>query len=261
MNLAIEEEFIDEAQVTEMDGKLTELVSRLKEASGKNLESVILYGSAARGDFRPGASDLNILCSVTVINLSELQRLAPVVSWWTREMNEPAPLFFLTEELRRSTDVFAIESLDIKRSHRVLFGKDVVADLEVPMNLHRVEVEHELRQLLLKLRQHVLHAGHNEMEFNAVMKRTISSAVILLRHTLLAFGEEPPLATTELFSRIEAATGAEASAFAEVYGYRETGALHEDPFKAYDGYMRALEKVIIALDGMVPKREWRRTGQ
>lgn len=244
-----------------MEGKLTELVSRLKEASGKNLESVILYGSAARGDFRPGTSDLNILCAVTTINLSELQRLAPVVSWWTREMNEPSPLFFLTEELRRSTDVFAIESLDIKRSHRVLFGKDVVADLEVPMNLHRVEVEHELRQLLLKLRQHVLHAGRNEMEFNAVMKRTISSAVTLLRHTLLAFGEEPPLATTELFSRIETATGADASAFAEPYSYRETGALREDPFKAYDNYMRALEKVIIALDSMVPKREWQRTGQ
>jgi hypothetical protein len=249
------------ARVITMENKLTELVSRLKEACGKNLESVILYGSAARGDFRPGASDLNILCAVTVIDLSELQRLAPVVTWWTQEMHEPAPLFFLTEELRRSTDVFAIESLDIKRSHRVLFGKDVVADLEIPMNLHRVEVEHELRQLLLKLRQHVLHAGRNEMEFSTVLKRTISGAVTLLRHTLLAFGEEPPQDTTELFGRIEATTGAGAAAFAEVYAYRDTGAPHEDPFKAYDGYMRALEKVIVALDGMVPKREWRRTGQ
>jgi hypothetical protein len=241
-----------------METKLTELVGRLKEASGKNLESVILYGSAARGDFRPGASDLNILCALTVIDLDELQRLTPVVHWWTREMNEPAPLFFLTEELRTSTDVFAIESLDIKRSHRVLFGKDVVADLEVPMNLHRVEVEHELRQLLLKLRQHVLHVGRNELEFNAVMKRTISSAITLLRHTLLAFGEEPSPATAAIFSRIEALTGASASAFAEVQVYRETGAWHEDPFKAYDDYMRALEKVIVALDKIVPKREWQR---
>jgi len=32
-----------------------------------------------------------------------------------------------------------------KKSHRVLFGRDPVADLEIPMNLHRVEVEHELR--------------------------------------------------------------------------------------------------------------------
>jgi hypothetical protein len=46
-----------------------------------------------------------------------------------------------------------------------------------------------------------------------------------------------------------------------VNAYRDTGTQHEDPFKAYDGYMRALEKVIVALDGMVPKREWQRTGQ
>ena len=38
------------------------------------------------------------------------------------------------------------------------------------MNLHRVEVEHDLRQLLLKLRQHVLHAGRNEMEFTHAEK-------------------------------------------------------------------------------------------
>jgi len=43
-----------------MEGKLTELVSRLKEAAGKNLESVVLYGSAARSDFHPGISDLNV---------------------------------------------------------------------------------------------------------------------------------------------------------------------------------------------------------
>ena len=96
---------------------------------------------------------------------------------------------------------------------------------------------------------------------NTVMKRTISSAVTLLRHTLLAFGEEPPQDTTELFRRIEATTQADAAAFAEVHAYRDAAARHEDPFKAYDGYMRALEKVIVALDGMVPKREWQRTGQ
>ena len=117
-------------------------------------------------------------------------------------MKEPAPLFFLTEELRRSTDVFAIESLDIKKFHRVLFGKDPVADLHVPMNLHRVEIEHELRLLLLKLRQHVLLAGHNEMELGTVLRKSISSARTLLRHTLLAFGEEPPAEATDIFARI-----------------------------------------------------------
>jgi len=241
-----------------METKLTELVGRLKEAAGKNLESVILYGSAARGEFHPGSSDLNVLCTLVRIDVDEMQRLAPPVAWWKTEMKEPAPLFFLTEELQQSTDVFAIESLDVKWSHRVLFGKDVVADLEIPMNLHRVEVEHELRLLLLRLRQHILHVGRNELELLAVLKRSISSAVTLLRHTLLAYGEEPPLGAKKIFARIEDVTGARAAAFARIYDYHESGAPQGDSFENYDAYMHALEKVIVALDGMAPKREWQR---
>src|SRR3974390_3247344 len=163
-----------------MDRKLNELVHRLKEAAGKNLESVVLYGSAATGSYRPGSSDLNVLCTLVTMDVHELQLLAPVVRWWTRDEKEPPPLFFLPEELARSTDVFAIESLDIKRAHRVLFGKDPVANLEVPMNLHRVEVERDLRMTLLRLRQHLLHAGRNEMEATAGLKRTISGVLTLL---------------------------------------------------------------------------------
>ena len=243
-----------------MEGKLTELVSRLKEAAGKNLESVVLYGSAARSDFHPGISDLNVLCTLVSMDLGELQLLSPVVRWWTHEMKEPAPVFFLTEELRRSTDVFAIESLDMKKSRRVLFGKDPVADLEIPMNLHRVELEHELRLLLLKLRQHVLHTGRNELEMTAVLKKTISGTKALLRHTLLAFGEEPPAAANELFARIEQLTGANAETFAAIYEQRESRVWKKDPAMLYDGYMRALEKVVNTLDTMVPKKQWQRMG-
>ena len=243
-----------------MEAKLTELVSRLKEAAGKNLEAVILYGSAARGEFRPGASDLNVLCTLVRIDANEMQRLAPAVNWWVHEMKEPAPLFFLTEELQRSTDVFAIESLDVKRSHRVLFGRDVTANLHVPMNLHRVEVEHELRLLLLRLRQHLLHAGKSELELLTALKRSISSAVTLLRHTLLAFEQEPPQGATEIFARIEELTGAKAEAFSRIYSHRETGVIEGDALAAYDAYMHALEKVITTLDGKVPKREWQRAG-
>jgi predicted nucleotidyltransferase len=241
-----------------MEGKLNELVSRMKEAAGKNLESVVLYGSGARGDYRPGTSDLNILCTMVTINLDELQRVAPVVAWWTKELKETAPLFFQTEELRRSTDVFAIESLDVKRAHRVLYGPDVVADLEIPMNLHRVEVEHELRLLLLRLRQHIVHVGRSELELLQALKHSISGAVALLRHTLIAMDEEPPLEPAKLFERIEAATGASAQAFQRIYNYRDKSATDDDLHAAYNDYMRAVEKVIVILDGVVPKKEWQR---
>jgi hypothetical protein len=243
-----------------METKLAELVSRLKEAAGKNLESVVLYGSAASGTYRPGTSDINVLCTLVNINVHELQLLAPVVHWWTHGEKEPPPLFFLTEELHRSTDVFAIESLDLKRAHRVLFGKDPVAELQIPMNLHRLQVERDLRLLLLRLRQHVLLAGKSELEFTATLKKTASGAITLLRHTLLACGEEPPAEPPALFERIAAMTGAEAEAFQTVYDHHE-GRGPKDSFKAYDHYIHALEKVVNGMDRLVPKKEWQRVAQ
>ena len=251
----------DQAWVAKMDTKLVELVNRLKEAVGKNLESVVLYGSAATGAYRPGTSDLNILCTLVTIDVHELQLLTPVVHWWMREEKEPAPLFFLTEELHRSTDVFAIESLDVKRAHRVLYGPDPVASLDVPMNLHRVQVERDLRLLLLRLRQHVLLAGKNELEYTTILKRTDSSALTLLRHVLIAFDEEPPAEPASLFERIAALTGADAAAFQDVHDFHEGHKLPKDAFTSYDAYIRALNKVVIALDSLVPKKQWQRIAQ
>ncbi len=78
------------------------------------------------------------------------------------------------DELRESADVFAIELLDIQRSHKTLFGQDVVTAIDVPMNLHRIEVEHELRTTLLRLRHHLLLSPDNEDELRAVLAKSIT---------------------------------------------------------------------------------------
>ena len=203
------------------DAKLSELVNRLKELAGANLHSVVLYGSAARGDFHEQRSDLNVL--------------APAVQWWINEQHEPAPLFFTEEELRRSSDVFAIEILDIRDAHRVLHGKDPVAAINIPMNLHRVELEHELRTTLVKLRQHFLLASGNSHELSAVLAKSTSSV-----------------------ARTAAIAGVDASAFAAAFQLRETGETGADIVAVYGAYLQAIEKVIVALDQLIPKHEWQR---
>jgi len=42
--------------------KMNDFVSRLGEAAGANLESVILFGSAAAGDYHPEFSNVNLFC-------------------------------------------------------------------------------------------------------------------------------------------------------------------------------------------------------
>jgi hypothetical protein len=241
---------------------LKNLVERLHEAAKENLESIILYGSAARGDFHEAHSDLNVLCVLRSLRASELERVSVVVKWWTSVQHQPAPLFLSAEELRQSADVFAIEILDMQQSHRVLYGADVVASISVPMNLHRVQVEHELRTLLLKLRQHLLRDAGNQDELGAVLAKSFSSTLTLLRHTLIAFEERPPSVLNELFARIAALTGAGAPAFEAVRRLREAKGLDKGAvLPTYDGYLGALEKVTTALDHHLPKRQWQRGGK
>jgi predicted nucleotidyltransferase len=241
---------------------LKNLVERLHEAARDNLESILLYGSAARGDFHEAHSDLNVLCILRSMRAPELARVSGVVKWWTSVQHQPAPLFFTSEELRRSADVFAIELLDMQQSHRVLYGSDTVAGITVPMNLHRVQVEHELRTLLLKLRQHFLREAGNPQELGTVLAKSISSTLTLLRHTLIAFQEKPPTAVGDVFVRIAALTTANASAFEGVWRLREAKTLDKEVvLPMYDAYLAALEKVIAALDHHLPKQQWQRTGK
>jgi hypothetical protein len=243
------------------EAKLTDLVSRMKEYAADNLESIILYGSAARGDHKEGHSDLNVLCVLRSIAARELARVTPVVHWWCKDQNEPAPLFFTAEELRRSADVFSIELLDMQRSRRVLYGSDVIDGIPVPMNIHRVQVEHDLRTLLLKLRQHFVLTGQKENELRAAEAKSSSSVLALLRHTLIAFEEEPPASPSEVFARIAALTGADAEAFTAAFKLRDRQAHAEDIARAYGQYLNALTVVISALDKIVPKHEWQRAGK
>jgi predicted nucleotidyltransferase len=256
-------------KMAESDRKLAELVGRLKEAAHANLEAVILYGSAARGEFVEGHSDLNVLCVMGSLAAEELKRVAPTVMWWTRDLKEPAPLFFSEKELRESADVFAIELLDMQKEHRVLFGKNVMAGIHVPTNLHRVQVEHELRTALLKLRQHYVLSGGDVNTLANVMAKSISSVKTLLRHALIAFGEQPPGDVKKIFSRVEEITGGEAAAFELAMALRGSSAggaaahskAHGDIAAQFAMYLKAVERVTEALDHHAPKHEWQRAAK
>lgn len=244
-----------------MDAILTDLVRRLKEFAADNLESVILYGSAARGDYHETHSDLNVLCTLRSLSVVELARIAPAITWWCTEKKEPAPMLFTSQELQHSAAVFSIELLDIQKNHRVLYGPDVVSGISVPMNLHRLQVEHDLRIIILKLRQRFLRASQKPEELSTILAESISSVRTLLRHTLIALNEEPPATPHDLYARIAALCGAEAVApLDRVWNARTSPLPADETSGIYGAYLITLDKVIETLDKHVPKHEWQRRG-
>jgi len=138
--------------------QINDFVTRLQQAAGANLESVILYGSAATAEFVAEFSDVNLLCILGETSFPALAKVAPVMEWWNKKKH-PTPLVMTLGELSRSADVFAIELLDMHEHHRVLFGNDALNGLTVPLHLHRAQVEYELREKLILLRQRLLLAA------------------------------------------------------------------------------------------------------
>jgi predicted nucleotidyltransferase len=195
-----------------MEAKLTELVGKLKDAAGQNLRAVVLFGSAVTGEFVAKHSDLNILCIVERSGSSELEDLHDVAEWWAKQGN-PMPLVFTMEELQRSADVFAIEILDMKHRHRMLFGDDFLANLDVPLHLHHLQVERELRSSWLHLRQAILQAPHKNRVLLQIMLDSVSGFCALFRHALLALNQQMPHTKREAVDAMATFTGADPSAF------------------------------------------------
>ena len=234
------------------DKRIVEVVKKLREAAGVNLESVILFGSAVAGDFHPEYSNLNLLCVVRDTSFSALMPLVPAVKWWNAQ-KQPTPLFMSRDEITRSTDVFTIEFLDIKQHRRVLFGEDIFQNLTIPSDLHRVQVEYELREKLALLRQHLLLAADNEQRLWELLLRSVSSFSTLFRHALIVLGEDAPASKNEAVAALGKRLGFDASAIFEVLRVREGGAARKQ-FKLPDlfsRYLAAVEQVTAAVDKML----------
>ena len=231
------------------DDKIQEFVTRAREIAGANIESIILFGSAATGDFHTGLSDVNLFFVLRDTSFAALQTLAPAVKWWQGQ-RQPPPLCMTHHELERSTDVFTIELLDMVQHHRVLFGEDVLATLHIPMHVHRVQVEYELREKIVLLRRHVLVAANDDARLWDVLLHSVASFATLFRHALIVVGAEVPAGRREAVAALGQRVGFDASAIQQVLDVRERKLEKKklDLKELCAGYLAAVEKVAAAVD-------------
>jgi len=228
-----------------IESRLREFVERLRTAAGSNLHSVVLYGSAAGSDFHKDFSDVNVLCLFQELSASAMLGVSDCVQWWKKE-RQSIPLLLSVDELTRAADVFAIELLDIRAHHRVLYGKDLIAELNVPVHLHRVQVEHELRTKLILLRQNFV----SKADVLKLMLDSVSSFTTLFRHSLIAMGEKPEAGRRAMLQQLQRKINVDVRAFMELLNVREGSVKANalDGKSIFPGYLRAIEQVIAAVD-------------
>jgi hypothetical protein len=232
-----------------MEKLLNELVQRMQKAHGEGLVSIILYGSAAAGDYHGKKSDLNVLCVLQRVGVEELAVDQPIVTWW-REQGNPSPVLLSAEEVGRSADSFPLEFRDLLDCRRVLFGADVIAGLTVDETTYRVLVEHELRAKLLRLRQKAAGILDDRELLLRLMNDSLPTFCVLARHAVRLAGGEAPATKRAAIERAVEHFSIGGQAFYTLLDLRD-GVLKPktvDPRALFAQYLREIDGLVRAVD-------------
>lgn len=179
----------------------------------------LVYGSAARDEFRSGVSDVNLLLVCEELTPATLRRLSQALAGLEAE-RQPPPLLIERAEWASATDVFPIEVTDMQIAHELLRGGDPVAGLTVDPGDLRRELEGEFRAKLLRLRQAYALIGTDPKAMGLVAARTVASVAALFRVSLALYGRVAPRETAAALSAASEAMGIPTAILATLWNRR-----------------------------------------
>ncbi len=234
-----------------MQQLLEQLTRRVAKIFGERLVSLILYGSGASDEYNGTFSDLNILCVLSRVTVSELRDSEPIFHWW-RNQGNPAPLLLSQEELRASTDCFPIEFHDMKERRKVLAGLDVIEPLEIDDSFYRAQVEYQLRAKLLRLRQKAAGVMDDKELLSRLLIESFPTFILLFRHALYLGGFSAPSSRSAVIDEVERRFAAESQPMLTVLALRQKRIRPRDvdPPALLGRYIAQISRVIGCIDSL-----------
>jgi hypothetical protein len=226
-------------------GALDRLKDELSHAAGQNLAGLILYGGLARGRYRPGKSDVNVLVLLHDASAMALAAVAPALRTARRAAGVD-PLLLTPTEVARAAGSFPTKFLDIKKYHVVLAGVDPFIQLEVTREQSRRQVEQELRNLLLRTRRRYVIAQGDGLLLSRALARAARPLALQLEALLQLSGKETPSVdrTADIFATAASVFGLNGEPLARLAELRQ----HSQPVGDLDALYRGVLEAIARAD-------------
>lgn len=200
-------------------------VENLRGAIGDSLRSAALFGSAARGEWVRGFSDVNVLVLVDDISAGLLSSAAPTAQ---RAADEGvSPLIMEMAEWRRAADVFAIELADMQDAAVPLIGDHPAPPLPLDPSVLRLQGERELRSKLLHLHGGMLMLADRPGRLGELLVRALPSFVTYYRTALRLAGEPVPARMSQVIEAGCALTATDPAPLLRVASARQSGSAPE----------------------------------
>lgn len=222
---------------------------RLQEAAGTNLMGLVLYGGLARGRYRVGRSDVNVLVLLRDVSPAALEAIAPALRDARRSVGVE-PMILGLDELSRTAEVFPTKFLDIRDHHLVLAGQDPLASLSISRENVRLRIRQELRNQLLRLRRAYVAAAGDEHHLRRALAE-VARPVALELAALLALTGEPELEDDRsalVFAAAAKRFGLDVTALERLARLRQDPANEHAPAELCRQVMAVLDRAVVSAD-------------
>ncbi|MBX3220728.1 MAG: nucleotidyltransferase domain-containing protein [Labilithrix sp.] len=220
--------------------RITEWTKSLAAALGDDLVAIVLTGGVARGDFRPGESDVNALIVLHDASFDKLDAISSAMQA-ARYGARVEPTILTADELPGACDAFPLLYDEITKWNIILVGEDPFASAIVHDTHRRLRIEQELREAQIGLRRVVTDAlGAREAIGGAVGRK-----IRQVRRPLRALLVLKAVACKEDLANVLACAG-------EAYGVDVTslGAPREAPEVAHGALTKLLAAAIADVQSM-----------
>ena len=225
------------------------LTEDYRKVFGKELVSLILYGSAAVSSYVKGKSDINLLVVLTQEGISRLEDSFSTVKHW-KKCNVAVPLVVTKQFIESSLDSYPIEFLNMKNSHILIYGENVLDQLNFKPEDLRLQIERELKGKLILLRHSYLETAGDTRQLKQLISRSFTAIISIFNALLYLKQESAPHKRRETIKEIAKLFAVDAAVFLSCADIKEgvDKLSGEEVAGIFKKYVQEVEKICNIVD-------------
>ena len=231
---------------------LAPYLDKLLKIFMNDIISIIAYGSVTGAGYDPKRSDINI---AVILKNTSCRELKPALKILRSGLKKKitVPLFLTRKYIDMSMDTFPIEFLEMKDTKLVLFGEDVLEEINAVDEDIRRECEYQIKGKLLTLRQAYLEQASKPKALERLIKEALRALFPVFRSVLrIKSKKSPSFDKTETLCELSEEFGIDIAPFMEVIrDERADGRIGAHSAEMFiDTFVTQLERLSEAVDKM-----------
>lgn len=210
---------------------------------GELMESIFMYGSAVTHEYIPGVSDINIAILVKDNSIPQLAQCLHLQKKWKKK-SVSTPFFMTRAYINSSLDTYPIEFLDMQSNYRVLFGEDILKNIQIEKKYLRIQCERELKGIAIHLRRSFVQSSGNMKYLLSLLNDSLRRLFPVFKALLVLKNLSIPKLKSDIVASVEDSYALSTSSFSVIYNNSSQRSANNHYETLFDRYTNDIDRII-----------------